>query len=106
MRGYRIRDVGQKNLEVRGIKILLTRLRDGDAIESDVSLIQQRVVEIIGHGREVREVHILSGSRDQFTPDVEFDIQINVSIVIGRYKKFHFLLIDVGEGFVRGLYRP
>jgi len=34
--------------------IVLARLRDGEAIESDVTLTLQRVEEIIGHGCEVR----------------------------------------------------
>ena len=56
------------------IMIVLVRLRDGDAIDSDVKLTEQGVEEIIGHGREVRKVHILSWSRDSFTPDIEFHI--------------------------------
>ena len=40
--------------------IVLTRLRDGDAIESDVIFTEQGVEEIICHGHEFRKVHILS----------------------------------------------
>jgi len=54
--------------------ILLARLSDGDAIENDVILTEQRLKEIIGHGREFRKVHILSRSRNQFNSDVDFDI--------------------------------
>ena len=61
--------------------------------------------EIIGHGREVRKVYILSRSRDQFTLDVEFDIEMYVPIFIGRYKKFQIVLIHRGDGFVCGRYR-
>ena len=53
---------------------VLARLCDGDAIESDVTLTEHRVEEIIGHGCEVGKVHILSRSRDKFNQDVEFDI--------------------------------
>ena len=42
--------------------IMLTRLRDGDAIESDVTLTEKRVEEIIRDGCEVRKVHIPSQS--------------------------------------------
>jgi len=54
--------------------IVLARLHDDDTIESDVTLTEQRVEEIFGHTRRVSKVHILSRRRDQFTPDVEFDI--------------------------------
>jgi len=66
--------------------IVLTRLRDGAAFESDVTMTEQSVEEIIGHGPEVRKVHILFRSRDQFTPDIEFNIEIYVRFAIGRYK--------------------
>ena len=49
---------------------MLARLRDGDAIQSDVTFTEQSVEEIIGHGRVVYKVHILCRTRDQFTPDV------------------------------------
>ena len=70
--------------------------------------------EIIGHARVVRKVHILSRGRDQFILDVEFDIENNVRVVIGIYKKFLIVLIDGNDGFLsclyrhhhRGLYRP
>jgi len=64
------------------VKIMLTRLRDGDAIESDVTLTEWRLEEIICHAPGVRKVHILSRGRCQFTPDMELDIEINVRIVI------------------------
>jgi len=54
--------------------IVPARLRDGDAVESDVTLTEQRLEQISGYGREVRNVHILFRSRDQFTPDIEFDM--------------------------------
>jgi len=44
--------------------IVHTRLRKGDAMESDVTLTEQRVEEIIGHAREVRKADILSRGRD------------------------------------------
>jgi len=53
---------------------MLARPRVDDAIESDVTFTEHRVEEIIGHGRDVRKVHILPRSRDQYTPDVEFVI--------------------------------
>jgi len=40
--------------------IVLARLRYSDAVENDVTLTEQRVGEINGHGCEVRKVHILS----------------------------------------------
>ena len=54
--------------------IMLTRLRDNDAIDSDVTLTEQTVEEIICHARELRIVHILSRTQNQITSDVEFDI--------------------------------
>ena len=62
--------------------------------------------KIIVKGREACKVHILSRSLDQFTPDVEFHIEIYLPIVIVRYKKFQIVLIHGGDGSVRGLYRP
>jgi len=50
--------------------ILLARLRDGDAIESYITMAAQGVEEIICHARVVRKVHIVSGSRYQFTSDI------------------------------------
>ena len=72
--------------------IVFVCVRDGDTIDSDVTLTDQGVEKIIGHGREVCKVHILSRSPDQFSPEVDFDIYIYVRIVIGRYKKIpdHF----------------
>jgi len=84
--------------------IVLTRLRDGETIDSDVTLTEQGVEEIIGHARVVRKVRMLSRSRDQFTPDDEFDIETKVRVVIGKYKKFQIDLIDGGVWFVRCLY--
>jgi len=54
--------------------LILTRLRDGDAIENGISLTEQRMEEIICHDLEVRKVHILSRGLGQFNSDVEFDI--------------------------------
>jgi len=88
MRGCRIGAVRQASLEIRAIIIVFARLRDCDAIEKNVKLAEQWVEEIIGHGRVVRSVHILSRNPvDPFTPDIEFDIETYVVIVIGRYKK-------------------
>jgi len=53
--------------------IMLTRLRDGDDIESDVILTEEGVEKFICHAREIRNVHILSRGRDEFTSDIEFD---------------------------------
>ena len=87
MRGCRISAVGQESLDIRAIILVLAGLRDCDAVESDAILTEQWVKEIIGHGRVVRSVHILSRNPiDQFTPDVYFDIETYVGIVIGRYK--------------------
>ena len=58
--------------------IMLTRLRDVDTIESDVTLTEQGWEEIICHAREVRIVHILSRGLKQFNPNVQFDIEIKV----------------------------
>ena len=38
-------------------------------------------------------------------PDIWTGIEINVRVVIGRYKKFQIFLIDRGFGLVDGLYR-
>ena len=54
--------------------------------------------EIICHARVVRKIHILSRGRYQFTSDVQFDIYIDVRVVIGRYKKFQIILIDGAIG--------
>jgi len=86
--------------------IALNRLGDGDAIESDVTLTEQGVEEIIGHDPVVRKIYINSRGTDQFTTDLEFDIEIDVRVVIDRYKKFQIVLINGGDRFVRGLYRP
>ena len=85
--------------------IVLARLLDGVAIEYDFTLTEQSLEEIIFHGRVVCKVHIFLRTQDQFTSDVEFDIEIYLCIV-GRYKNFQILLIHGGDGFVRGLYRP
>jgi len=52
--------IGHQSVEIGAIMIVLTRLRDGDTIESDVTLTEQRVRGFIGHARGVRKVHILS----------------------------------------------
>ena len=39
-------------------------------------------------------------------PDIEFDIKVNVLVVIARYKKFQIVLNDGGDGFLRCLYHP
>jgi len=64
---------------------MLARMRDVDAIESDVTLTKYGVEEIICHARVVRKFHILSRGLYQFTPNVQFDISINLRDVIGRY---------------------
>jgi len=65
--------VGHQSFEIRAIMIMLTRLRDGDDIESDVILTEEGVEKFICHAREIRNVHILSRGRDEFTSDIEFD---------------------------------
>ena len=72
---------------------MLARLRDGDTIQNDVALTEERVKETIGHGCVVLSVHILSRNRDQFTSVVEFDIKLHVRIDIVKYKKFQIILI-------------
>ena len=62
--GSRVGAVGQENLEIRAIIIVLARLRDCGAIENDFTLTEERVVEIIGDGRDVRKVHIIPRTRD------------------------------------------
>jgi len=64
MCGCRIRAVGQESLEIRTIILVLARLRDCGAIEVDVTLTEERVEEIIGDGRVVRNVHIIPRTRD------------------------------------------
>ena len=86
--------------------ILFAGFADGDAIESDGRLNKQRLEEIIGDARDVRKAHILSQGLNQFTPDVEFDIWINLRIVIGRYKKLQIVLIYGANGFLRDAYHP
>ena len=46
--------------------IMLTGLRDVEAIEIDATLTELGVEEIIGHARVVRKVHILSRGRYQY----------------------------------------
>ena len=86
-RGCRIGAIGQDSLAIRAIIIVLATLNDFGAIESEVTLAELRVEEIIGHGRVVSSVHILPRTGEQFTPDVELDIEIYVRIYIRRYKK-------------------
>jgi len=64
MCGSRIGAVGQESLEIRAIFTMLARLRDCGAIENDVTLTEERVDEIIGDGRVVRNVHIIHRTRD------------------------------------------
>jgi len=65
-------------------------------------LLEQRLGENFGHDHEAGKVHILSRNLDKFTPDVEFDIEIYLRVVIGRFKKFQIVLVDGGDGFVSG----
>ena len=104
--GFHICAIGHQILEICTIMMVLTLLRFEDEVESDVTLSEQRMEEIIDHARDFRKIYISSRGRDQFTSDLEIDIEINVRIVIGRYKKFLNVLIDGGDGFVRRLYRP
>ena len=65
---------------------MLASLHDGDAIESEVTLTEPRMEEIIGHGHLFLRDYIFPQTQNLFTSDVEFDIEIYVSIVIARYK--------------------
>jgi len=47
--------------------IMLTLLRDGDAIETEVTFTEYGVEEIICHARVVCKVDIVSRGRNQFT---------------------------------------
>ena len=53
---------------------MLALLPDVDAIESDVTLTEYGVEEVIRLTRVVRKIHILSRGRYQFTSDIVFDI--------------------------------
>ena len=105
MRCCSIRAVVHESLEIREIILVLARLRDGEAVDSDVTLTVQRAMEIIGHVRGVRKGHILSRSRNKFPTEVDFHILIYVRIVIGRYKDFKIVLIDGGDGILWPEYR-
>jgi len=83
--------IDPKSLKIERIMIALTCMRNGDAIESDVTMTEQRVEETIGHARDERKDHIHFRGRNQYTPDVEFDIEIYILLVIGRYKKFQIV---------------
>jgi len=85
MRGNRICVIDNESVEIRAIMWVLIRLGDGYVIESEVRLSEQTEEEIICQNREIRIVCILSRGRNQFTSDIEFDIYINVCIVIGTY---------------------
>jgi len=61
------------------------------------------VEEIIVQGHVGSSFHILPRSGDQFTSDVELDIEKYVGFVIGRYKKFQIILIRGGDRFLRVL---
>jgi len=54
--------------------LMLTCLRDVDAIESDVTFTEEGVEEIICHARVVRKVNIISRARYKLTSDIQFDI--------------------------------
>jgi len=97
LRGNYIVAVGQERHEIKTIIIVVARLRDGYAIESEATKPEQRVEKIIVHGRVVSRVHILPRTRNQFTSDIEVDIEINIGIV-GRYKKFLIIYIYGGLG--------
>ena len=82
---------------------MFDRLRAGDIVESGVTLTEQGVEEIIGHGRCVRQGHILPRARDQFTSRVDFGIMY-VSDSFGT--KNSRSLISSGRWLYTGLYRP
>jgi len=69
MRCCRICAIDHESLEVGAVMMMLTRLSDGDAIESDVTLTEYGVEEIIRHARVVRKLDNLYRGRYQFTPD-------------------------------------
>ena len=99
MRVCRVCVIGHDSLEIIAITIIPSRLCDGEAIESEVTLTEQGVEEIICHAREVRIVNIPSRGRDQFNSDLGFiSRSMYVSLSAG-IKKFDIVLIDVGDVF-------
>ena len=70
---------------------MLARLREDDANETDAALNEQIVEEIVGHGPVVRKVQILPRTPDQFIPDLEFDIEIYVSLTASIKNSRSFL---------------
>jgi len=74
MCGYRIHVIGHYSAKIGALMNVLTRPRDGDAIEGDVTLTDKGLEEITGHARDAHKVHILSLGQDQITLNVELDI--------------------------------
>ena len=64
MCGSRIGVLGQVSLEIRAIIIVIVRLGVCGNTENDVTLTEERVEEIIGDGRVVRNVHIIPRTQD------------------------------------------
>ena len=59
LRGCSIAAVGQGSLEISAIILVLARLSNGDVIDREFTLTEQRVEEIISYGRVGFRVHIL-----------------------------------------------
>jgi len=64
MRGRGIVAVVQECFEIRAIMIEFTRLRYGRAVESDVTLAEQRMQEMFSDVRKVCGVQVLPNPRD------------------------------------------
>jgi len=84
---------------------VLARLRGHRADESDVTLTEKWVDEIIGHDRFVRKINIILRTREQFTMYLEFYIKIYVGKRAAVNEILLIVLIHVGNGFLCGLYR-
>jgi len=59
MRSGGIAAIGHEGFEIIPIPIDLARLRDSQAVESDVTLTEKRIEEINSYGCEVCRVHVL-----------------------------------------------
>jgi len=80
--------VRQYGLEKRSITILFGSLGYGQAVHGDVTLTEERLQKIIRHSREIRVIQIPPIRLGQFTPNVEFYIQVRVRAIIGGDQKF------------------
>lgn len=66
---------------------MLAQLREGDAVESDVTLIDKWVEEIIGHGGSVAQAYILPRARHQF-PIIAKSMYVSQSLGIKNSRLF------------------